>query len=438
MRKRFPLPASRILRSLTWLLLPAVILVPLAARAGAYLDSAHGDNKNGVFRAKIGNAPPSGYGYARGNCTHCHEQHASINGGEPEPVTGPAFFTLFAPGFDTSAKTHPYAESDTFCFYCHNDSGSAQAVLNNDYSQTFGCAGQGSLSILDQMNGVSYHNLYDMYTYAGSAFNWFKTASSPCAVCHNPHLARRNKAAPTDITFSALSRPTDHFSLWGTTAAETMDGAYNTGYEPPFCSSSQNDREPAASGDANSGRASTPDYTSFCTTCHNTSTVLTSTTLNRNIEPLDWGGTGDKHGQAGDTPGPTIKAPYQATGSYVLSCLDCHESHGAPNLMLLRRRINGQDLESAVTTADSNEWGYVCKRCHMDDLDAVDAGLPSSSFVHPVLNQWRYVHHEAEDAPFRGPFTKCSTCHAPGPPGPISCGTTGITISDCHGHGRIF
>jgi len=430
---------SRFSLSVPFLALLLLVLPTIPAKAGTYTESAHGDSQAGVFRPIIGNAPPSGFGYARGNCTHCHEQHASISGTEPAPVTGPAFFTLFAPNFDRSTQTHPYTEADNFCFFCHSGNGSAQVVHNNDYSQNFGCASQGPTSIMNQMNGFSYHNLYDIYTMADNTFTWFKPDSNPCNACHNPHLAKRNWTAPTDPAVSAISRPSDHLSLWGITAGETMGGAYNTAYEPPFCASNLTNREPAASPTADAGRAATINSVGFCGECHAPTISLYSTPLGRNLQPLDWGGSsGDKHGLAGDTPGITIKEPYSATRTYVLACLDCHEPHGSSNAMLVRRRINGQEMESGFNDLDSNQWGYVCKRCHMDDEDAVNADLPRSSFVSANLNSWRYVHHFAEDAPFGGPRSRCSPCHTPGPPGPISCGTTDISLSACHGHGKIF
>ncbi|MFP7753980.1 hypothetical protein ACLG6S_04860 [Thermodesulfobacteriota bacterium B35] len=212
-------------------ILACFLLPPGSAAGGDYIDSAHGSASDGVFRPVIGNTPPSGFGYARGNCAHCHEQHASIAGSEPEPVTGPGYFALFAQNFDTARQAGPFAEADNFCFYCHNGAGSAQPVTNSDYSETFGCATVDTTSIMATMNQVSYHNLYDIWNFANGRFSWFRADSNPCNGCHNPHLAKRNQSAPADPGLSVMSRPSDHFSLWGTT--ETMDSAYNTRYEPP-------------------------------------------------------------------------------------------------------------------------------------------------------------------------------------------------------------
>jgi len=404
----------------------ALLCSPLNLEAGDYMDSAHGAADIGVYRANIGDAPPQGFGYSRGNCAHCHEQHASIAGSEPNPAPGgPANFAIFANNF-SGVQTGGYVETDNFCFFCHNNNASAQQVLNNDYSQTFGCAGQGTTSILATMNQQSAHNLYDILNnFADGTFPWFRDESNPCNGCHNPHLAKQNQSAPTDPTFSAISKPSDHFTLWGTT--ETMESSYNTGYEPPLCTTT---REPAGSADANAGRASTPDYISFCTDCHNSTRQISSTPLAGTLTTIDWL-TGDRHGATNARAEVTLNTPYSPGTSYILSCLDCHEPHGAPNIMLLRRRVNGSDLIDGtitenITTLDSNQWGFLCRKCHPDD----GAGK---------ANQWEEVHHLANDAPFPSP-KQCHSCHplGSGTP-PISCGATGISSTrDCHGHGREF
>ncbi len=386
--------------------------------AGDYLNSAHGSSTVGVFRPIIGDTPPAGFGYSRGNCAHCHEQHASIGGSEPLPAAGGASsYELFAANFDTARRTHPYAESDNFCFYCHNNPTSAQSVLNNDYSQNFGCAPQGTTTIKSTMNQASYHNLYDVWNYSKDKFSWFTTYSNPCDACHNSHLARRNWASPKDPAFSAISKPTDHFALWGTT--ETMDSSYNTKYQPPFCSNSLTNREPAASADAAAGRAATPDYVAFCTSCHTSTNTIFSTTLNRNLETIDWSSSGDKHGQRLMDGSVSTKPPYDTPVSgtdFALSCLDCHEPHGSENVMLLRRRANGSDLSGSITSLDSTDWGLLCAKCHKDDAAA---GIGSD-------NSWEYVHHLVADAPYLQFL--CTDCHITEAGGdPISC-------QECHFH----
>ncbi len=396
----------------------AFLLSASSLLAGEYLDSAHGSSSIGVFRPIIGNSPPSGFNYSRGNCAHCHEQHASIEGSEPAPSTGgPSSYELFARNIDTAQKTGPFIEADNFCFYCHNSPTSAQAVLNNDYSQSFGCAPQGATTIMTTMNQRSYHNLYDIWLLAKDNFAWFTADSNPCDACHNPHLAKRNWANAKDPTFSVMSKPTDHFALWGTT--ETMDSSYNTKYEPPFCSSSLLTREPDASVDDAAGRASTPDYVAFCVTCHTTTDTIFSTSLNRNLSTIDWGNTGDKHGLRLMDGTVSTKEPYDPSSGgtdFVLSCLDCHEAHGSGSVMLMRRRANGSDLTGTIDTFETKDWGLICLKCHIDDDEA---GIGNA-------NYWEYVHHQVSDAPYYkdGP---CTGCHTRGAGFPIDC-------QECHTH----
>ncbi len=445
----------RRLRRQEWIIfffvLPLLFSGP--ARAGSYLLSAHGSSTVGVLRPIMGDAPPAGFGYARGNCAHCHEQHASVGGTEPAPVGGAAPYTLFALNFDTGATTGPYLEANDFCFYCHNSSATVQVVANNDYSQVFGgSTTQGPLDILAAFNQLSYHNLNDIQSFADTNFSWFTGYSNPCNACHNPHLARQNWANPQDVTYSAISNPSTHFAL----ATQTMGDAYSTQYEPPYCSGGlSTDREPAASADAATGRANTPDYVALCTDCHNSTNTITSTSIStttttgRTLLQIDWGASaGDQHGAYPGSGTRVLKAPYLTAGSqnstnYVLSCLDCHEPHGSPNITLLRRRVNGGDLAvvGTITTAlpdqlspatsgnnNNREMGYLCMRCHQQD---------SGTGTDPVTNppKWENVHHWVTGHPYAGPGSpgpkQCTLCHG----GPPQTGDYPVECDKCHFHG---
>ena len=80
-----------------------------AALAGPYAQSAHGDTQAGVAREELVTPGP----YVIGNCGHCHEQHASMGGSEPQPQDGgPSPFALFSPGFVTTVQVKPYQQSD--------------------------------------------------------------------------------------------------------------------------------------------------------------------------------------------------------------------------------------------------------------------------------------------------------------------------------------
>ncbi len=381
------------------------LLLPAAALAGAYLLSAHGSGTVGVARSVMTTA-----GYGQGNCGHCHEMHASLAGAEPAPDGGAASpYALFAKGLDPAVK--PYLEASNFCFYCHNSTGSAQQVTNKDYSEAFGGASADvPQSIMADFNQASYHNLGDIKTFVNnsSAYPWFSDSSNPCDGCHNPHLAKQNWVSiPAN---SAISKPSSHFSLWGEASPQLMSD-YSSSYVAPYSNTTTLKREPD-NGIITDG-AKTPDYVGFCTDCHNSTNTIWSTTLNRNLKVINWGA--EKHGGLAPEAGGEsihIGEPYASSGksNFVLSCLDCHEPHGSPNLTLIRRRVNGGNLSTTISTWNSysntpDGLGPLCNRCHTGTLES--------------------VHHTATYTQIQ--CTSCHTAMGPVPP-PIPCG-------NCHFHG---
>jgi len=355
--------------------------------AGKYTNSAHGSYTYGVFREST-----KKLGYARGNCAHCHEMHASIEGSQPNPSSSnPSAFALFADNFNSNQTTHPYTQSDDFCFYCHTSTDSLQdgGIVNKDFSATFAGAPETVSSIFDQFNELSYHNLYDIYVFAKKTFpDFFTSYSNPCVACHNPHLARRDKAHITDPLYSAISLPSEHKKLWTKTMKDSTEY-----YQAPFYYHSKSVYEPG--GISISDGSKTIDWNAFCTTCHNKTNVIYSTTLGRNLRKIDWTtpitvnpstgveSGGDKHGAANATGNitATLLPPYRTyllehgyTSGITLSCLDCHEPHGSPNIMLIRRVINGNetwdDYSNSIiniTEYSSDQWRAVCDRCHISD-----------------------------------------------------------------------
>ncbi len=360
-----------------------VLALSGTACAGPYLSSAHGNAGFGVCRSDV-----SGLGYAWGNCAHCHEQHASIAGAEPEPVSGaPSPFALFVDNFNAGKTAGPYVKQDDFCFYCHINVGAVQSgggVTNYQFSDTFGgYTTHNATDILGAFNLGSYHNLYDIQRFAKTKFTFFKDVSNPCVACHNPHLARQNKDHPTDPSYSAISRPTDHENLWGDDAGERMS---NYTYRPPYYYGSTTTYEPGGvtlhNGDL------MPDYNAFCLDCHQYQVPTTqSASMNPNtpagyLTAIDWSASGDRHGggpRANDVDGNpkgfgTIIAPYNTSpeGNYVLSCLDCHEPHGSvlvsgrPSSYLLRKEVNNNRVDGCGPGFDERAFCETdfCSSCH--------------------------------------------------------------------------
>jgi hypothetical protein len=371
---RYPISGS-----LCLLVTMIIGLSAAVAYGGPYADSAHGDTSAGVNRSDIATA-----GYSRGNCAHCHEQHASIEGDEPTPAgDSPSAFLLFTDNFDTTATGYPYSESDDICFSCHNDAGSIMQVTNNNYIQTF--AGYTPAtpinSILDAFTPYSgyphsEHNLYDVWNYARTNFSFFTASSNPCTACHNPHLAKRNKTDPDNPALTAISRPTDHGNLWGDDASERMDN-YSV-YQPPYMYGSTSSYEP--DGSALHDGSKMPDYNTFCLDCHSNSDVY-STKLGRNMTAIDWSSSGDMHGgkpRTNDAAQASLRAPYsEATANYVLSCVDCHEPHGTvlansasegTSSFLLRKEMNGEEVLRSGGASPFGEFSWfhtdICIRCH--------------------------------------------------------------------------
>ncbi len=385
------------------------------AYAGDYGLSAHGDSSYGVLR---GGLPAA---YVRGNCAHCHEMHTTLETASEED------FTLFGENYNSGAGAQSiYAEGNNLCFACHNASGSEQQVLNYDFSSVFGGAGTtGVTSILGAFNQLSDHNLYDIWSFSRSTFSsWFTDSYNPCDACHNPHLARRNFADPDDPADSVISLPSTHGSLYGDSAdnSERMD---RYSYQAPY--STTGVYEPA--GSAVGTGVGMPDYVGFCTACHNTTMTIpfTSTTSSLmdtiapyNVIQINWTATGDKHGSLARDGDLTGREPFltaKATNmNFVLSCCDCHEAHGAPNVALVRRRVNGTAVSTIATMATAN-WANLCATCH-------NPGAPA----------WRSTHHAGTDpdAPYKKPGqiagADCSICHGATTGTPIDC-------TKCHFHG---
>lgn len=377
-------------RSLIFLLTLLAFLFPgRTLSAGPYLNSAHGNTSYGANRASTATL-----GYVRANCAHCHEQHNSIAGSEPAPAGGsPSPFVLFADNF-SSVQLRPYNQADNFCFYCHINVGAVQTeggITNKQYSNTFGGYTTDSATDIHGAFNLSssYHNLYDIQRFAKTKFAFFKDASNPCVACHNPHLAKRNKAHPADPTYTAISRPTDHENLWGDDSNERMNNYIS--YRPPYSFGSTVTYEPNNSALHNGSLM--PDYNAFCLDCHQYQ-VPTTQSVSKNpdtpagyLTAIDWSASGDMHGERArlfnvdgsdntiprtdpSKPPGSILGPYNAVpvqSNYVLSCMDCHEAHGTyfNSSYLLRREVNNDVVEGSGPLGGQVVYQQrFCERCH--------------------------------------------------------------------------
>lgn len=407
----------------------ASLLSPNSTLAGPYSDSAHGNATYGVNRTST-----AALGYAKGNCAHCHELKGTINGTEPPPVDGaPSPSALF---YDNNVS-----QTDNVCLQCHGGSYQSGALVNRSYSYRAGAW------TVDTVNDVketfsfpppgTSHNLNDILTFIKTKIWGYSTTSNPCVACHNPHAAQGDPENSGGTVKSAGSRgtpislPSLHtaasgsWGLWGDTATETMS-TYTT-YQAPYRYNSVVNFEPQGDTVAATASDATTNYAAFCSECHNATNNIYSTTLGRNLRTINW--DNEMHGKGMATPSGKLDGqndllpPYSDgdLGTYVLSCLDCHEPHGSPNKYLLRPEVNGTAGVTITTlTGDADgpvgfgrapcnkEWTYLCARCHNRLGDGDDG----------------YHLHQ-------NPGGSCAGCH---PPEPtcffIPCGT-------CHFHGSI-
>ncbi|MEJ2202011.1 MAG: cytochrome c3 family protein, partial [Desulfuromonadaceae bacterium] len=200
--------------------------------------------------------------------------------------------------------------------------------------------------------------------------------------CHNIHKAKANWRAPGDPGDTAISRPSDHDSLWGDGAGETMQQyATSNGatYRAPFYVGAVITSDPAKHEPDGSVRSIysnevqgsiTPDYNSFCLSCHQYAVGSKNA--------INFGVSGDKHGLAtagsagmqGQRMAPyttdgTSGTSYDSSTNFALSCLDCHEPHGSNNIYLLRSTVNGTNVNSVVNPIGTGtQTVYFCRGCH--------------------------------------------------------------------------
>ncbi|MEW6419226.1 MAG: hypothetical protein AB1480_14120 [Nitrospirota bacterium] len=440
-----------LLLALCSMLFALCFILPDKASSGPYTDSAHGSSSYGVKRSATG-FPTD---YSQGNCAHCHEQHASIGGDEPAPDTGDAVgpdkYCLLANNFDTTVTVKPYAQDDNVCFYCHIVTGTYQSSVfyNYTYSITFGGNPDTTPNnIFDTFNSTSYHNLYDLFRFitglsgSHSNFSNFPSDSNPCSGCHNIHIAKRSCGKPTgsyDDSKSALSKPSDHNNLWGDGTGEKMSN-YTTSYQAPYWYGSATYYEPYSTNTTTDG-SNLPDYVTFCIDCHNSTNTIYSTTLARNLRTIDW--DYEKHGKGDADDSLCGDAPYPSGASglgKVLSCLDCHEPHGAPNVVLIRKEVNGGTLSGISTIAapstecipasatGNKEIAYLCDRCHKDDKE-----INSSC----QEDHWYIIHHDNTGCNSDRPYNPmgCGSCHASGSGMGCTSDRSAINCNCCHYHG---
>jgi hypothetical protein len=350
------------------------------ATADIYADSAHGNRDPGYGVNRLGTDYPTG------DCAHCHDTFdsstCSVNN-----------FMLFYDDWVT--------KSDMFCFECHSASTEHQQVTNYPYCVTFGGRAEFYGNIKKQFtnqdskpaNCGSRHYLDAIRDFmVDDIYNWgFSSDPDPCLACHPSHGAQRSHPV-ADVSEggklnTAIRRAVHYKStnpgdiLWGDDASERMDDyATSVGgtYQAPYYGNTSGTKyEPSGNASPLDG-SDLPDYATFCLDCHQYEQY--DPERDEVVRAIDW--SSERHGglpsntcDAGETyegdpfEGP-LRPPYDTYEpnefNFVLSCLDCHESHGTKKrLHLIRRMINGEAVAADSGTCDeAGDWASICARCH--------------------------------------------------------------------------
>jgi hypothetical protein len=394
------------------------------AAADVYTDSAHGDTIEGVNRSTSTCENWPGEECVTGSCAHCHDTFdPSICGDE---LNHPNM--LFS--------TPLYTQQNTgFCLECHKAPSTPEQVNSvqmnmpkqRSYSYKFGGGPDGCPSNIRQAlnfakeNGNSRpdvcssdngsaHHLTSIRDFLQGRWEFGDTLTdiNPCDGCHNPHRAQQHDYPVGSEGTSPISLPSTHDDDWGIFGAATTERmasyASPDTYLAPYYYGGTN-HEPE--GDGTDDGSNMPDYVTFCTDCHNSSTTIYSEQLDRNLYQFDW--ATEKHGRAPASNGSgytDLRSPYEDTecGTYVLSCTDCHEPHGTPNTHLIRREVNR--FQPSIP-GGRGEWTNLCEACH-------DYRGHNYTGPHYKILQQGY----------------CNECHIPGD-GNRPC-------TNCHYHGGSF
>jgi len=348
---------------------------PHPATAETYADSAHGDTVDGVNR--------SGTGYSAGDCAQCHDTY-------DDTICGVNDLMLFSDVFVNI--------SNQFCTQCHSAVADYQPITTNyPYSYTFGgypdpYYGHIKKQITDDHSTPDYcgsrHNMKRIRNYIKNDTNgWgFGDDPSPCVACHNPHTAQKNyPPAITEGKLNTAIRRPSHYdstdpadSLWGDDADERMNdyaGDFTDGvYQAPYYGDNSGTKyEPSGKASPSDG-SDLPDYVTFCLDCHQYE-QFDPDNNDRTVKAIDY--ANERHGAylsnnssascCGIQEG-TLTAPYVdfENSNYVLSCLDCHEPHGAKKRKhLIRRIINGQEVALDIDSCDQHtDFAEICGKCH--------------------------------------------------------------------------
>lgn len=383
---------------------------------GLYTDSQHGDSTSGVDRSSIDAAYSI---YAKGNCAHCHEKHASLGGSEPIPKTGVGL------GPDAACL---FSEEEGVCETCHDGS----PVLRNILTQRL----KTYHHPISEYSGL--HTLSKLeYGQSGAPFRG-SLRHAECCDCHEPHYigdpgTTHIYNTTTPANNNLVSNPIK--GVWGveptsaplwsppTTFTEQKTVAVGAAKEYQICYKCHSyyalqDADGITTLTGPSEGLITDQAMEFSP--GNKSAHPVMVTLNNQ--------TGSYADKALTTDPAQVSAPWTNVGSQTMYCCDCHGAdnetsggakgpHGSARKYMLKG--TGQYWPTKpdgtlwqLNTTDAGNPDLFCKNCH-------PIYNPSTGLWNNAVHS-HYCHTYGNFKPSGGVwmyYAPCVTCHSAIPHG---------------------
>jgi nitrate/TMAO reductase-like tetraheme cytochrome c subunit len=324
--------------------------------AATYSTSAHGNTTSGVYnRALDGN----NNSFGRGNCAHCHDQHASR-------VVNSASTT------HTPNGNLGFLSEEILCLDCH-DGSPATDNIDTDINKSYG---HGSVMI-----GNSGRHLAGETSVSGVS----TSAHVECTDCHNPHMAQTGNH--DDSSYPSTSVDTTQNDV--SNALLEVDGVSFSSYPTNW----SNATSWSASGGANSYAVATKEY-QICFKCHSSANGSTDGWDGNPGGAGEWTDLALEFNPANASYHPVLQAISSPLNSVQLIgvdhtwkpgstmyCSDCHASdasvagpHGsATKWMLVGTYKNWPYTSASDNGGSSGTYAYLtaadttfCRNCHVD------------------------------------------------------------------------
>ncbi len=352
------------------------------AYAGDYANSAHGHTTSGVDRTTIDAKYDD---YTPGNCAHCHEAHASLDGAEPTPVKpGPDEVLLF-----------DYEED--LCETCHDGDPAAdniKAQIDKD-ATTDSTYYAHPTDDYSGRHSVSESKTTDM------APGDYATRHAECVDCHNPHAVE--STVHTQGT-NAVSSTSPIYKVSGVSPPSTA--AWST---PSAVSYTE---KPTSTGISY-------EY-ELCFKCHSNWTTQPGTQTNI---ALQFNPANASYHSVEDTGKASAYGTYVSTWDKddLMYCSDCHGSetssdpagpHGSTIDHILKGEYDRNTGKSGLDTSD-----HLCFICHdYQTYKADGTNSTGSGFAKDQMGEYVNYHTNQKHGSGKGDVV-CMDCHAAIPHG---------------------